>query len=113
VNTYPASEQSISEVERGRRCHAIVPLAEGKTPAPGDLVLFALASSQAGQGTAFVKDGDSVCVVLTDVIGLGTTDPATGLALFRLCWKPLGRQDSLATTPKRVARSSHPRARRP
>ena len=112
MNTYPASEQSISEVERGRSSHAIVPMPEGKTLSPGDLVLFALATSQAGQETTYVKDGDSVCVLLTDVTDLGTTDPATGLALFRVSWKPLGQQDSPATIAKRAARSSHPRARR-
>ena len=79
MNTYPASEQSISEVERGRSSQAIVPMAEGKTVAPGDLVLFALATSQSGQGDSYVKDGDSVCVLLTDVTDLGTTDPATGM----------------------------------
>lgn len=110
--TYPASEQSISEVERGRSSNAIVPMVPGKTPSPGDLVLFALASSQAGPKACFVKDGDSVCVLLTEVTELDTTDPTTGLALYRLSWKPLGQQDSPATSAKRVVRSSHPRARR-
>jgi hypothetical protein len=113
LNTYPASEQSISEVERGRSCNAIVPMPEGKMLSPGDMVLFALASSQTGQEASFVKDGDSVCVLLTDVTDLGATDPATGMALFQLSWKPLGQQESTTTNTKRSARSSPARARRP
>jgi hypothetical protein len=112
LNTYPTSEQSIPEIERGRSSNVIVPMIPDKTPSPGDLVLFALASSPAGQEACFVKDGDSVCVLLTDVTALDSTDPATGLTLFRLSWTPLGQQVSPAISAKRVVRSSHPRARR-
>jgi hypothetical protein len=112
VNSYPASEQRISEVERGLSCNAILPMPPGKTPSAGDHVLFALAHSQAGRETYYVKDGDSVCVLLTDVTDLGTTDPATGQALFRLSWKPLGHNGSSETVAKRVVKSPHPRTKR-
>ena len=103
MNSYPASEQRISEVERGQSCNAILPMPPGKTPSAGEFVLFALAHTQAGRETHYVKDGDSVCVLLTDVTDLGTTDPATGQALFRLSWKPLGQNGSPETVAKRVA----------
>jgi hypothetical protein len=112
VNSYPASEQRISEVERGQSCNAVLPMPPGKTPSPGEFILFALAHSQAGKETYYVKDGDSVCVLLTDVTDLGTTDPATGQALFRLSWKPLGQNGSSETVAKRVVKSSHPRTKR-
>ena len=108
LNTYPASEQNISEVERGRSSQAIVPIAEGKTVSPGDLVLFALATSQSGQEASYVKDGDWVCVLLTDVTDLGTTDPATGMPLFQLSWKPLGQPESPQSTTRRAGRSPCP-----
>jgi len=112
VNSYPASEQRISEVERGQSCNAVLPMPPGKTPSPGEFILFALAHSQAGKETYYVKDGDSVCVLLTDVTDLGTTDPATGQALFRLSWKPLGQNGPSETVAKRVVKSSHPRTKR-
>lgn len=112
MNSYPASEQRISEVERGLSCNAILPMPPGKTPSAGDHVLFALAHSQAGRETYYVKDGDSVCVLLTDVTDLGTTDPATGQALFRLSWKPLGQNGSSETVAKRVVKSPHSRTKR-
>ena len=83
VNSYPASEQRISEVERGLICTAVLPMPAATTLSVGDSILFALASFPAGQDTCYVKDGDSVCVSLTDVTDLGATDPATGQALFR------------------------------
>ncbi len=43
VNTYPASEQRISEVERGRISNAILPMPPGKTLSAGDSIIFALA----------------------------------------------------------------------
>ena len=57
----------------------------------GDSVVFALARSQDGLEPSFVRGGDSVRVLLTDVAELGTTDPATGQALYQLSWVPLGQ----------------------
>ena len=105
MNSYPASEQRIREVERGRVCNAILPMPRAKTLSAGDSIVFAHASSQAGQETFYVKDGDSVSVSLTEVIDLGATDPATGQALFRLSWKPLGQSGSPGTIAKRVVKS--------
>jgi len=105
VNSYPASEQRISEVERGRICNAILPMPRAKTLSAGDSIIFALAYSNAGQETRYVKRGDSVCVLLTEVTDLGATDPATGQALFRLSWNPLGQSDSPGTIAKRVVNS--------
>ena len=93
VNSYPASEQQISEVERGQICNAILPMPAGKTLSAGDSILFALAYFSAGQETCYVKSGDSVCVSLTDVTDLGAIDPATGKSLFRLSWKPPGQSE--------------------
>jgi hypothetical protein len=109
VNSYPASEQRISEVERGRICNAILPMPRAKTLSAGDSIIFALAYSNAAQETCYVKCGDSVSVLLTEVTDLGATDPATGQALFRLSWNPLGQRDSPGAIAKRVAksRSSH------
>jgi hypothetical protein len=112
VNSYPVSEQRISEVERGQSCNATLPIPPGKRPSAGEFVLFALAHMQAGGEPHYVKDGDSVCVLLTDVTDLGTTDPATGQALFRLSWKPLGQNGSPETVAKRIVKSSHPRTKR-
>ena len=66
----------------------------------------------AGKETRYVQDGDSVCVSLTQVTDLGATDPATGQALFRLSWKPLGQSDSIGKTAKRVVkpRGTHGKA---
>jgi len=105
VNSYPASEQRISEVERGRICNAILPMPRTKTLSAGDSIIFALAYSHAGQETCYVKFGDSVCVLLTEVTDLGATDPATGQALFRLSWNPLGQSESPGTIAKRVVNS--------
>jgi hypothetical protein len=109
VNSYPASEQRISEVERGRICNAILPMPGGKALCAGDSILFALAYSHPGQETCYVKGGDSVCVSLTQVTELGGSDPATGEPLFRLSWKPPGQSDSPATIAKRYVkpRSTH------
>jgi hypothetical protein len=105
VNSYPASEQRISEVERGRICNAILPMPRAKTLSAGDSIIFALAYSHAGQEPCYVKCGDSVCVSLTEVTDLGATDPATGQALFRLSWNPLGQTDSPSNIAKRVVKS--------
>jgi hypothetical protein len=91
MNIYPADEQRISEVERGRSCHAILPLPPGKSLSAGDTILFALAQGYSGQEPCYVKGGDSVLVSLTDVVELDQADPATGQPLFQLFWKPLGQ----------------------
>ncbi len=111
MNSYPASEQMISEVERGRICNAILPMPRATTLSAGDSIVFALAYSHAGKEPSYVKCGDSVCVSLTEVTDLGATDPATGQALFRLSWKPLGQSDSPSNVVKRTvkSRSSHGR----
>lgn len=91
MNYYPADEQRISEVERGRSWNAILPFPPGKSLSPGDSIIFALAHSAANRDPCYVNNGDSVRVLLTDVTDLASNDPATGLALFRLSWKPPGR----------------------
>jgi hypothetical protein len=112
VNSYPASEQRISEVERGRICNAILPMPGGKTLCAGDSILFALAYSDPGQETCYVKGGDSVCVSLTQVTELGGTDPATGQALFQFSWKPPGQSGSSGIDSERnvKSRASHRKA---
>jgi hypothetical protein len=91
MHSYPASEQWISEVERGRMSNAILPMPSAQTLSVGDSIVFALAYLDAGQKTCFVKCGDSVCVLLTEITDLEATDPATGQSLFRFSWKPLGQ----------------------
>src|SRR5271157_578352 len=83
-----------------------------KTLSAGDSIIFALAYSHAGQEICYVKRGDSVCVSLTEITDLGATDPATGQALFRLSWTPLGQSDSPTNIVKRFvkSRSSHGRS---
>jgi hypothetical protein len=108
VNTYPASEQRISEVERGLICNAILPMPPVETLSAGDSIVFALAYLDAGQDTCYVKCGDSVCVSLTEVTDLESTDPATGQALFRFSWQPLGQSVSPGVIHKRVVK---PRSR--
>jgi len=103
LTTFPADEQRISEVERGRSCEAILPLPPGKSLAVGDSILFALSHSPAGQQPTFIKGGDSVLVSLTDVTDLDKTDPTSGQALFRVIWKPLSLGASL-DVPKRVVK---------
>jgi len=97
MNTYPADEQRIAEVERGRSWEAILPSPPGKSLAVGDTILFALSYCRAGQFPSYIKGGDSVLVSLTDVADLDETDPASGHALFRVSWKPLGQGASLDT----------------
>jgi len=111
MNSYPASEKRIREVERGRICNATLPMPCAKTLSAGDSIVFALAYEQAGKEPCYVKCGDSVCVSLTEVTDLGATDPATGQALFRLSWNPLGQSDSPSNIVKRIvkSRSSHGR----
>ena len=109
MNTYPADEQRISDVERGRSCGAVVPLPPGGSLAAGDTILFALSQSRAGQQPSYVKGGDSVVVLLTGVTDLGAIDPITGQALFQLSWEPLGQNAPPVTVTKRAvkARRSH------
>ena len=78
MNTYPADEQRISDVERGRSCGAVVPFPPGGSLAAGDTVLFALSQSRAGRPPCYVMGGDSVLVLLTGVTDLGANDPITG-----------------------------------
>jgi len=111
MNTYPADEHRISEVERGRSCEAVVPMPPGGSLSVGDTVLFALSQSRAGQQPSYVKGGDSVLVSLTGVADLDETDPATGHALFHLRWEPLGQHEPTLTASKRVVKA--PRSRGP
>ena len=111
MNTYPADEQRISEVERGRSCNAILPMPPGKTLSAGDSIVFALAYSPPGQGMYYVKDGDSVCVLLTEVTDLGVSDHATGESLFQFSWKPLGQGESSSVNAKRSAKTRNSRLR--
>lgn len=111
MNSYPATEQRISEIERGRSCEAVVPLPTGGSLAAGDTILFALSQSRAGQQPSYVKGGDSVLVSLTDVTDLGMTDPATGQALFQLRWEPLGQAEIPVTRAKRGVKASGSRNR--
>ena len=104
MNMFPAGEQKISEVERGLSCRAIVPLPHGETISAGDTVLFALSHARPGQQPAYVKEGDSVLVCLTDVTDLGRIDPASGHALVQLTWKPLGQGNPPASSAKRSLR---------
>jgi hypothetical protein len=76
-----------------------------KTLAAGDSIIFAQASSDAGADPRYVQHGDSVCVSLTEVIDLEETDPATGQALFRFSWQPLGQIGSPGTAGERVVKS--------
>jgi hypothetical protein len=106
MHSFPASEQRISEVERGRICNAILPMPCAQTIAAGDSIIFALAYSHPGMKSGYVKYGDSVCVSLTEVTDLGATDPANGEALFGFTWKPPGQSGSSGTSAKRFVKSS-------
>jgi hypothetical protein len=109
MNTLPADEQRISEVERGRSCEAVVPLPPGVSLTAGDTVLFALSQSRAGQQPSYVKGGDSVLVSLTNVSDLDETDPATGHALFHLRWEPLGQDKPTVTATRRAVKATRSR----
>jgi len=101
MNSYPANEQWISEVERGRSCRMTMPMPPDRRLVPGDTILFALASSRPGEEPQYVKGGDSVLVSLTDVVDLGTVDHITGDSLFQVSWRPLGQSEPQATTTRR------------
>jgi hypothetical protein len=105
IHTYPSDELRISDVERGRSCEAVVPLAPGGSLLAGDTVLFALSLSRPGQPPSYVKGGDSVLVSLTGVTNLEATDPATGQALVRIAWEPLGQYVTPVTGPGRGGKS--------
>lgn len=109
MNSYPANEQRISDVERGRSCAAILPLPDGTSLAVGDSILFEQVNRRSGQESPYSKGGDSVRVLLTDVTDLGTKDQATGQSLFQVSWRPLGQVESTDAGPKRVARPRGPR----
>jgi hypothetical protein len=100
MNCYPADERRISEVERGRCWNAILPLPPGKSLSPGDSIIFALACPDADHEPRYVSGGDSVRVVLTEVADLASNEPATGQALFRLSWAPLGRDAPGVISPR-------------
>lgn len=104
MNTYPADEHRISEVERGRSCQAVVSLPSGESLKAGDAVLFALSHARPGQPPTYVKGGDSVLVRLTDVTDLGRLDPASGQPLVQLTWGPLGQGASTSAVAGRAVR---------
>jgi hypothetical protein len=108
MNTYPADERRIWEVERGRRCEAVVPLPPGGSLLAGETVLFALSESRPGRPPCYVQGGDSVLVSLTGITDLGATDPATGQALVRIAWEPLGQLVPPVTAPRRGVNSRRP-----
>jgi hypothetical protein len=90
MNSYPADEGRIRDIERGRSCEAVVPSPPDGPLAVGDSVVFALAYTRAGQEPSYVKGGDSVRVLLTGISDLGEVDPITGRALLQLTWEPPG-----------------------
>ena len=98
MNSYPADERCIAEVERGLCWNAILPFPPGKSLSAGDSIIFALASPDADHEPCYVNGGDSVRVLLTEVTDLAAKDPATGQALFRLSWAPPG-QDTPGVIP--------------
>ena len=104
MNTYPADEERISEVERGPKLPRDPPLPPGKSLSAGDAILFALSHARAGQEPCYVKGGDSVLVSLTEVTDLDETDPCTGRALFQVTWKPLGQSGTPVPAAKRAAK---------
>jgi hypothetical protein len=108
MTSYPANEQWISEVERGRSCGATLPVPSDKRLAPGDTILFALASSRPGEEPRYVKGGDSVLVSLTDVVDLGTVDRDTGESLFQISWRPLGQSEPQPAAGRRAAKPRIP-----
>ncbi len=106
MDSFPADERRIQDVEQGL-CHgAVVPIRPGVTLAVGDSILFALAQADPGREPRYVNGGDSVRVLLTAVDDLGEVDPKTGQPLFRLAWEPLGQ---VAPTPPPSSRSSRTR----
>lgn len=111
VNYYPANEQRISDVERGRISNAVLPMPSGRSLCVGDSIVFALAYSPASQEACYVSGGDSIRVSLTEVRDLGTVDAATGEALYRLSWKPLGQGEPHDPIVRSAVRSRGPQGR--
>ena|SRR5689334_11438614 len=111
VNDYPANEQRISDVERGRITNAVLPMPPGRSLSAGDTIVFAVAHSPAGQEACYVSGGDSIRVSLTEVTALGAVDPATGEALFRLSWQRLGHGESRDPIARRDVNSRGPHGR--
>jgi hypothetical protein len=107
MNIYPTDERRIREVERSRSCQAVVPLPPGGALAAGDVLLFALARSSAGQEPDYLMGGDSVRVLLTGVTDLDEADPVTGQALFQLTWEPLGQDGPPANRAVRAVKSDY------
>ena len=93
LNTYPADEQQISEVERGHRCEAVVPLASGQTLVAGDEVLFALCLSRGGSRRPWSRAA----------IGPGFADRGDGPQRHRSDQRPRAGAGLLET-----ARPAHP-----
>jgi hypothetical protein len=90
MNSYPADERRISDVERGLCREAILPMPAGQSLVAGDTLLFVQAHTRPGREPITIRGGDSVLVSLTDVIDLDRTDPDTGEPLFQLAWGPVG-----------------------
>ena len=107
MNCYPADEQWISDVERGRCCRVTVSDAFDSRPVAGDVVLFAVAHCRPGEKPQYVRGGNSVQVALTEVVELGESDFLTGEPLFRFSWSPLGQLQS--TVPVRASRGKSDR----
>jgi hypothetical protein len=83
----------------------------GQSLSAGDSIVFALAYSPAGDETRYVRGGDSICVLLTDVTDLGVTDPATGQALYQFSWEPPGQKGSSNTIAQEIAKFRVPHVR--
>ena len=90
MNSYPADERRISDVERGLCREAILPMMPGQPLVVGDTLLFVQAHTRPGREPVTIRGGDSVLVSLTDVIDLDRNDPDTGEPLFQLAWGPVG-----------------------
>jgi hypothetical protein len=104
MNSYPADEGRIRDIERGRSCEAVVPSPSEGALTVGDSVVFALAYTRPGQEPCYAKGGDSVRVLLTGVGDFGELDPLTGRALLQLTWEPLGQADPPGQPVDRVVK---------
>ncbi|QEH31657.1 hypothetical protein OJF2_01220 [Aquisphaera giovannonii] len=109
MNQFPADEQWITDVERGRCCRVTVPAAVENRPVPGDVILFAHAYHRHPGEPEYVKGGDSVQVSLTEVVDLGTFDPLTSKPLFHISWSPLGQFQPPEPSRSRRGKSTSPR----
>ena len=108
MNRYPAGETWITDVERGRRCSATVPMASESRPSPGDVILFAQGHRRVGEAPHFVNGGDCVQVLLTDVVDLGASDSFDGESVFQITWNPLGRLETPAPAASRRVKPARP-----